>query len=46
MTPSTAIAFSIGLPLFGTLLILLHDRYPNIREAITLVTARPTTTWP
>ncbi|MEE8334730.1 MAG: proton-conducting transporter membrane subunit, partial [Alphaproteobacteria bacterium] len=39
MTPSTAIAFAIGLPLFGAVLILLHDRYPNIREAITLVTA-------
>jgi multicomponent Na+:H+ antiporter subunit D len=39
MTGSTAIAFAIGLPLFGTLLILLNDRYPNIREAITLVTS-------
>jgi multicomponent Na+:H+ antiporter subunit D len=39
MTPSTAIAFSIGLPLFGALLIILQDRYPNIREAITLITA-------
>jgi multicomponent Na+:H+ antiporter subunit D len=39
MTPSTAIAFAIGLPLLGAVLILLHDRYPNIREAITLVTA-------
>jgi len=39
MTPSTAIAFSIGLPLFGAVLIILQDRYPNIREAITLITA-------
>ncbi|MEC9077808.1 MAG: monovalent cation/H+ antiporter subunit D family protein [Pseudomonadota bacterium] len=39
MTPSTAIAFAIGVPLLGTLLILLHKRYPNIREAITLGTA-------
>jgi multicomponent Na+:H+ antiporter subunit D len=39
MTPSTAIAFSVGLPLFGALLIVLQDRYPNIREAITLITA-------
>ncbi len=39
MTGPTAIAFAIGLPLFGTILILLNDRYPNIREAITLSTA-------
>ena len=39
MTPTSAIAFSIGLPLFGALLIVLQDRYPNIREAITLITA-------
>lgn len=39
MSPSTAIAFSIGLPLLGALLIILQDRYPNIREAITLITA-------
>jgi len=39
MTPSTAIAFSVGLPLFGAFLIVLQDRYPNIREAVTLVTA-------
>ncbi|MEK9685165.1 MAG: monovalent cation/H+ antiporter subunit D family protein [Rhodospirillaceae bacterium] len=39
MTPSAAIAFAIGVPLLGTLLILLHRRYPNIREAITLGTA-------
>lgn len=39
MTPTTAIAFSIGLPLFGAFLIVLQDRYPNIREAITLTTA-------
>ena len=36
MTASTAIAFAIGLPLFGTILILLNDRYPNIRDAIIL----------
>ena len=39
MTGSTAIAFAIGLPLFGTILIVLNDRYPNIREAITLGTS-------
>ena len=39
MTPSSAIVFSIGLPLFGALLIVMQDRYPNIREAITLITA-------
>ncbi len=39
MTGSTAIAFAIGLPLFGTLLVMLNHRYPNIREAITLLTA-------
>ena len=36
MTASTAIAFAIGLPLFGTILILLNDRYPNITDAIIL----------
>ncbi|MBB43953.1 MAG: cation:proton antiporter [Rhodospirillaceae bacterium] len=39
MTPNDAIAFSIGLPLLATLLILLNRRYPNIREFVTLVTA-------
>ena len=39
MTPSTAIPFSIGLPLFGAILLILQDRYPNIREAITLITS-------
>ncbi|MBT5050103.1 MAG: monovalent cation/H+ antiporter subunit D family protein [Rhodospirillaceae bacterium] len=39
MTPSTAVAFSMGVPLVGALLIILQDRYPNIREAITLITA-------
>ena len=39
MTGNTAIAFAIGLPLFGTVLIVLNDRYPNIREAMTLGTA-------
>lgn len=39
MSPSTAIAFSMGLPLLGALLIVLQDRYPNIREAVTLITA-------
>ena len=36
MTGSTAIAFAIGLPIFGVILILLNDRYPNIRDTITL----------
>jgi multicomponent Na+:H+ antiporter subunit D len=39
MSGGTAVAFAIGLPLFGTLLILLNDRYPNIREAITISTS-------
>ena len=36
MTGSTAIAFAIGLPIFGVVLILLNDRYPNIRDTVTL----------
>ena len=39
MSGGTAVAFAIGLPLFGTILILLHDRYPNIREGITITTS-------
>ena len=39
MTGPSAVAFAIGLPVFGTFLFLLNDRYPNIREAITLSTA-------
>jgi multicomponent Na+:H+ antiporter subunit D len=39
MSGGTAVAFAIGLPLFGTILILLNDRYPNIREAITITTS-------
>jgi len=39
MTPEMAIGFAIGVPLFGAVLIALHDRYPNLRETITIVTA-------
>ena len=39
MSGGTAVAFAIGLPLFGTILILLNDRYPNIREGITITTS-------
>jgi len=37
MTPNDAIAFSIGIPLLATLLILLNRQYPNIREFVTMV---------
>jgi len=39
MTPNAAIAFAIGIPLLGSLLILLNRRYPNVRETVTLATA-------
>ncbi|MBK18404.1 MAG: cation:proton antiporter [Rhodospirillaceae bacterium] len=39
MTGGTAVAFAIGLPIFGMVLILLNDRYPNLRDAITLATS-------
>jgi multicomponent Na+:H+ antiporter subunit D len=39
MTPADAIAFSIGLPILGAILVVSQDRYPNIRDTITLITA-------
>jgi multicomponent Na+:H+ antiporter subunit D len=40
MTPETAIVLAIGLPLAGALAIVLAGRIgPNLREAVTLVTA-------
>ena len=39
MTPQILMVFAIALPLAGALLIALSDRYPNVREAITLMTA-------
>ncbi len=40
MNPETAILVAIGLPLFGALAIALAGRIsPNLREAVTLVTA-------
>jgi multicomponent Na+:H+ antiporter subunit D len=39
MTPETTILWSIGVPLIGSLLILIAGKYPNIRETMTLLTA-------
>ncbi len=39
MSPQTAIALSLVLPLVGAVLIALCDRRPNLRETVTLVTA-------
>lgn len=39
MSPTLAIGFAIGLPLFGALFIVANDRYPNLRETATLVTS-------
>lgn len=39
MTPETAILAALALPLLGALLISLSGSWPNIREAITLITA-------
>jgi multicomponent Na+:H+ antiporter subunit D len=39
MAPELAIGLAMGVPLVGALLIGLAGRWPNLREAITLVTA-------
>ncbi len=39
MAPETAIALSLITPLAGAVLISFCDRWPNLREAVTLVTA-------
>ena len=39
MSPTLAIGIAVGLPLFGALFIALNDRYPNLRETVTIVIA-------
>lgn len=39
MTAELALAICLVLPLLGTVLILLADRVPNLRETVTLTTA-------
>ena len=39
MAPETAIALSLVLPLVGAVLISMCDRFPDLRETVTLVTA-------
>jgi multicomponent Na+:H+ antiporter subunit D len=39
MMPETAILAAIGLPVVGAFLIILAGAKPNLREAVTLVTA-------
>ena len=39
MSPSTAIPLALLAPLIGAILIVLAGRWPNLREAVTLVTA-------
>ncbi len=39
MTPVTTLWLTLALPLAGAALIVLLDRYPNPREAVSLVTA-------
>lgn len=39
MTTELALSICLVLPLTGTLLILLADRFPNLRETVTVVTA-------
>jgi multicomponent Na+:H+ antiporter subunit D len=39
MNPELALAFSIGIPLVGTVFIALNAQYPNLRETVTLLTA-------
>ena len=39
MTPEPAILLSLFIPLVGAVLIALSDRWPNVREGVTLVTA-------
>lgn len=37
--PENLMLFAIGIPLAGALVIALFDKHPNLREAVTLVTA-------
>ncbi|MDX1655371.1 MAG: monovalent cation/H+ antiporter subunit D family protein [Candidatus Competibacteraceae bacterium] len=37
MTPQSAILFALALPLVAAVLIAVYGRYPNLREAMTLV---------
>ena len=39
MTPAPAILLSLFIPLAGAVLISLSGRWPNVREAVTLITA-------
>ena len=39
MTGDTMLLLAPGIPLVGALLVALSDRYPNLREAITLTTS-------
>ena len=39
MTAITAIQAAIAVPLIGSLFILLTGKSPNVREAVTLITA-------
>ena len=39
MSPSTAIVLAVLAPFGGAILITLADRWPNLRETVTLVTA-------
>jgi multicomponent Na+:H+ antiporter subunit D len=38
ISPSLAMALAVGLPLVGMVAIWLLDKYPNLREAATLIT--------
>ena len=39
MTPELALALAIAMPVFGAVMIGLLGRWPNVREAATLITA-------
>ncbi len=39
MSPETALALTLALPLAGAAAVVLLDRYPNLREAATLASA-------
>ncbi len=39
MTPEQAILWAMGVPLIGSILILITGRKPNLRESMTLLTA-------
>jgi multicomponent Na+:H+ antiporter subunit D len=38
MMPETALVLALGVPLVGALLVVAAGRWPNLREAVTLVT--------